>query len=260
MPTLPSLYISHGAPSLVIEDHPAREFLVALGRTLTPSAVVVASAHWTTDQPTISTAAHPATIHDFGGFPDELYRMRHPAPGAPELAKRIAGLLSANGLTCRSEDRGLDHGAWIPLKLMDPDARWPVVSLAVQPGRDAAHHLALGRALAPLRRDGVLVIGSGSATHDLRSVAWNVRTAPAWVRSFDDWLATTLSAGDQDALAAWDSAPDALRNHPSPEHFLPLLVAAGAAGPGWRGRALHRSIAHGVLSMAMFAFDGPAAG
>lgn len=258
--TLPPLFISHGAPSLVIEDHPARDFLAGLGRTLAPTAVVVASAHWTTGEPTVSSAAQPATIHDFGGFPDELFRMRHPAPGAPDLARRIVDLLAAADLPCRSEDRGLDHGAWVPLKLMDPEARWPVVSLAVQPGKDAAHHLALGRALAPLAREGVLVIGSGSATHDLRSVAWDVREAPAWVRSFDDWLTTTLAAGDQDALAAWDGAPDALRNHPSPEHFIPLLVAAGAAGPGWRGRALHRSIAHRVLSMAVFAFDGPAAG
>jgi 4,5-DOPA dioxygenase extradiol len=260
MPALPPLFISHGAPSLVIEDHPARDFLVALGRTLQPTAVVVASAHWTTGEPTVSDAAQPATIHDFGGFPAELFRLRHPAPGAPELARRIAGLLAAAGLPCRAEDRGLDHGAWVPLKLMDPEARWPVVSLAVQPGRDAAHHLALGRALAPLAREGVLVLGSGSATHDLRSVAWAVREAPAWVRSFDDWLDATLAAGDQDALAAWENAPDARRNHPSTEHFLPLLVAAGAAGPGWRGRALHRSIAHGVLSMGVYAFARQASG
>lgn len=252
---LPSLFISHGAPSLVIEDHPARDFLSELGRTLTPRAVVIASAHWTTDEPTVSHAAQPVTIHDFGGFPAELHRMQHAAPGDPALAKRVADLLAATGLPCSSEDRGLDHGAWVPLKLMDPDARWPVVSVAVQPGLDASHHLALGRALAPLRREGVLVIGSGSATHDLRSVAWNVRTAPAWVTDFDDWLTTTLAAGDQDALMAWDSAPNARRNHPTPEHFLPLLVAAGAAGPGWRGRALHRSIDHGVLSMGVFAFD-----
>lgn len=260
MPALPPLFISHGAPSLVIEDHPARDFLAGLGRTLAPSAVVVASAHWTTDEPTVSVAAQPTTIHDFGGFPAELFRMRHPAPGAPDLAKRITGLLAAADLPCRSEDRGLDHGAWVPLKLMDPEARWPVVSLSVQPGRDAAHHLAVGRALAPLAREGVLVMGSGSATHDLRSVSWNAQTAPGWVHTFDDWLTASLEVGDQDALAAWESAPDAKRNHPTPEHFLPLLVAAGAAGPGWRGRALHRSIAHGVLSMGVFAFARQAAG
>jgi 4,5-DOPA dioxygenase extradiol len=260
MAPLPTLFVSHGAPSLALEPSPAREFLARLGAELPrPRAIVVASAHWLTDALAVDISARPATIHDFSGFPPQLYAMRYPAPGDPALAERVRGLLDGAGLACRTVERGLDHGAWVPLGLMYPHADVPVVALSLQPRAGAAHHLRLGRALAPLRADGVLVVGSGSATHDLSSLAPGMTEAPDWVRGFDDWLAAAVERGDDAALADWQrAAPHAGDNHPSAEHFLPLLVALGAAGPGARGRVLHRSISYGVLSMAAFAFDQPA--
>lgn len=252
---MPPLFLSHGAPDLVLGEAPAARFQRGLAALMPrPWAIVVASAHWTTRRPAVSLAAQPATIHDFGGFPAELSRMRYPAAGEPVLARRIAGLLAAGGLDCDVVERGLDHGMWTPLAMAWPAADIPVVGLAVQPGADAAHHLRLGRALAPLAREGVLIIGSGSATHDLGSIAVGDH-APDWVTAFDDWLVAAVERGDEAALLAWTGAPHARANHPTPEHFLPLLVAAGAAGPGWRGRALHRSVTYGVLAMTSLAFD-----
>jgi 4,5-DOPA dioxygenase extradiol len=259
--SLPTLFISHGAPSLMLEEVAARDFLNGLAADLAttlprPRAIVVASAHWVTDAPVVDTSLRPRTIHDFSGFPAELYAMRYPAPGAPELAARIQELLRAGGLPCRGEERGLDHGAWVPLSLAYPAADVPVLQISLQPQLGADHHLRLGGLLAPLRHEGVLVIGSGSATHNLRELAPGA-PVPDWAARFDDWLATAVAAGDGAALTGYlQAAPAARRNHPSAEHFLPLLVAFGAAGPGARGRTLHRSFTYGSLSMATFAFGG----
>jgi len=252
---LPTLFISHGAPSLVLEDVPARDFLAGLAATLPrPRAIVVASAHWLTNEPTVDTSARPRTIHDFSGFPAEMYQMRYTAPGSPELATRIQELLRAGGLACRGEERGLDHGAWVPLTLVYPQADVPVLQVSLQPQLGAAHHLRLGELLAPLRHEGVLVIGSGSATHNLRELAPGAPT-PAWAADFAAWLTAAVVAGDATALTDYlRVAPAAQRNHPTAEHYLPLLVALGAAGPRARGRALHGSFTYGSLSMAMFAF------
>ena len=254
--SLPTLFLSHGAPSLELEDVPARTFLRALAGSLPrPRALVVASAHWTTAAPEVEASEHPETIHDFSGFPPELYRLRYPAPGDPALAARIRDDLTAAGFPARTTQRGLDHGVWVPLRLAYPAADIPVVAVSLQPQLGAAHHLALGRALEPLRHEGVLVIGSGSATHNLRELRWGgAGQTPAWVSAFDDWLEKASLQGDHAALVDWAAAPDALRNHPSAEHFLPLLVALGAAGPGAHGRSLHRSMTYGVLSMAAYAF------
>ena len=255
MTTFPSLFISHGAPDLVLTDLPASRFLRELGRRLgRPRAVVVASAHWTTAASVeVDASPHPATIHDFGGFAPELYAMRYPAPGDPALAAHIVEMLGKNRIVAKTSVRGLDHGMWVPLTLMFPEADLPVVGLSVQPRRDGRHHLAVGAALAGLRAEGVLVIGSGAATHNLGELQPGLSTAPDWVAAFDDWVVARSEAGDADALADWRRGPFADRNHPSPEHWLPLLVAMGAGGDAV-ATTLHRSTEYGVLRMTMLAF------
>jgi 4,5-DOPA dioxygenase extradiol len=253
------LFVSHGAPTLLGEDVPARDFLAQLGGpTGRPSAVLAVSAHWETATPAASTAVRPETIHDFYGFPRELYAHQYPAPGAPALAERAVGLLREAGIVAAIDrQRGLDHGAWVPLKLMYPKADIPVTQLSIQPELGPAHHLNVGRALAPLTNDDVLVLASGSATHNLRTLAWGRDGQPApWAKAFDDWLAERVAAGDAMALVDYRrQAPSAAAAHPSDEHFLPLFVALGAAGNDARGERIHASFTHGSLSMAAFRFS-----
>lgn len=253
---LPTIFVSHGAPDILLHESPAKTFLSGLGREFpTPRAVLCVSAHWTTNAPSVDVALEPRTIHDFGGFPPEMYRMQYPAPGAPDLARDVADRLATAGVAASVTERGLDHGAWVPLKLMYPDARVPVVQIALQPHLGAKHHHALGLALAKLRHEGVLVLASGGATHNLGELGAG-DVAPAWVRAFDDWLVERATSGDADALVDYRRrAPDARRNHPTEEHFLPLHVALGAAGEGARASVLHRSVQFGTLSMSAFRFD-----
>ncbi len=254
----PAVFVSHGAPTLIGEDVPARDFLAGLGDGLPrPSAILVVSAHWETPAPRAATTARPGTIHDFYGFPEELYSLRYPVPGAAEPALRAIDLLSAAGFAAEADvGRGLDHGAWAPLLLAYPEADVPVTQVSIQPAAGAAHHVAIGRALAPLREENVLILASGGATHNLRELAWNSRGEPPdWARAFDEWLAATLAAGDEAGLIDYRArAPHAVRAHPRDEHFLPLLVAFGAGGIGARGTRLHASFTHGSLSMAAFRF------
>jgi len=260
---MPAVFVSHGAPTLAIEAHePTHAFLQQLGKALpmTPRAIVCISAHWESRQPTLSAGATPETIHDFYGFPEALYRIRYGAPGDPALASRIRDLLGADGLVAALDDhRGFDHGAWVPLSLAYPRADVPVLQLSVQSALDAAHHVALGRALAPLRDEGILILGSGGATHDLRRASLGGRAdppVPADVRAFEAWLVEGIEAGATADLVAWEQrAPYARENHPTHEHFLPLFVPLGAAPEGTRGRVLHRTFAYGALSMAAFAWD-----
>lgn len=255
--TARSIFLSHGAPSLVLDDAPARRFLAGWGATLgRPRAIVVASAHWLTREPAVSAAAAPATIHDFGGFDPKLYEMRYPAPGAPDVAADIARRLAGAGFEAGVDPaRGLDHGAWCPLALMYPAADVPVVSLSIQPHRDPAHHVAVGRALAPLLAEDVLVIGSGSTTHDLRRFRRQPIDTPEDPdsRAFAEWLAAATEAGDVGALTdVWRRGPHARDNHPTPEHLLPFFVALGA-GAGI-GRRVHASATYGMLAMDAYAF------
>jgi len=253
---LPSVFVSHGAPTLPLEAGPATGFLRSLGARLPrPSAVLCVSAHWEAPEPRVSVAERPETIHDFYGFPEELYRLEYPAPGARAVAERARDLIGAAGIAVATdEERGLDHGAWVPLLLMYPEAQIPVAQLSVQPGQGAAAHLALGRALAPLRAEDVLILGSGGAVHDLRSFRPGSSRVPDWAAEFEEWLVRAVEAGDEAALAAYRTAsPHGVRAHPTEEHFLPLLVACGA-GAGAPGQTLHRSFAHGGLSMAAFSF------
>lgn len=263
MATQPTIFVSHGSPSLVIDGGKARDFLSGLGAQLTaergkPDAVVCVSAHWDTRQPAVSAAPQPETIHDFGGFPDVLYRLRYPAPGDPALAARISDLLREAGLPCVVDPRrGLDHGAWSPLMLIYPKADIPVLQVSVQSPLGARHHAALGRALASLREENMLLFCSGSATHNLYDFgryAPDAQPAP-YAREFDDWLTNCVSRGAREDIVEFKTrAPEARRNHPSDEHFLPMIVAAGSATDP-KGRVLHDSFTYGVLSMAAFAYD-----
>lgn len=254
--TLPALFVSHGAPDLLLSDVPARRFLAELGRALPrPRAVVVASAHWTTRAPAVGVAERPATIHDFGGFADELHAFEYAAPGDPALARDVTRRLGDAGVDAELVERGLDHGAWVPLALLYPRADVPVVPLALQPARGPRHHVELGRALADLRDEGVLVLASGSATHNLRELGAG-DAAPEWVRSFDAWIAERVERGAVEELVAYrELAPHAARNHPTEEHLLPLFVALGAAGDGARGAKVHDSVTYGTLAMSAYRFD-----
>ncbi len=254
-----SLFLSHGAPDLLFADVPARAFLSGLAAIVPrPRAIVVASAHWTTRDVAVDASRTPRTIHDFGGFSPDLQRFEYPAAGDPKLAADIVKGLHERDLPARAIERGLDHGAWVPLALAWPRADVPVVQVSLQPERGTTHHLQLGRALGAIVGDDVLVMGSGSATHDLGALGTPGSTAPEWVTRFDEWLTDAVTRGDEEALVDYRArAPFAAENHPTEEHFLPLLVALGAAGAGARGRLLHSSLTYGVLSMSAFRFDGP---
>jgi len=258
MSKLPALFVSHGAPTLVITPGEARDFLSGLGGQLPqPQAVLAVSAHWESADPTVSLAQHPETIHDFSGFPRELYAMRYPAPGAVELAQRTAALLTQAGFTVRTDDRrGLDHGAWVPLELMYPKADIPVTQLSVQSHLDARHHYRVGEALRPLREEGILILASGSLTHNLRELDWSGQSTPAWVSDFSDWVADASSRSDRDALLRYrEQAPSAVRNHPTEEHFLPFFVALGAGSESAQAIRIHQSNTFGVLAMDAYRFD-----
>lgn len=259
---LSPLFISHGAPSLVIENSDARRFLESYGRTLKkPRAIVIASAHFTSGRPTVNADAQPGMIYDFGGFAPELYQMVYPAPGDPLVATKVAGLLDSAGLApAIAPSRGYDHGAWVPLMLLYPDADVPVVEISVQPHQPPVHHFEVGRALASLREEDILVIGSGSATHNLHEYFGGGyrpdATPPAWVAEFGDWLRTKIEAGAvADLLAYRRLARYAAENHPTDEHLLPLFIALGAAGAQPKGRRIHSSNDHGVLMMDAYAFE-----
>jgi len=256
---LPTLFLSHGSPMLAIEDSPAGRFLDSLGGQLpVPRAAVVASAHFMADHPLAGGHPHPHTVHDFGGFPKQLYEIQYPAPGATELAGAVADRLAKAGLGGQVRTgHGLDHGVWVPLRRMYPRADIPVVPLSVNPRADASYHHALGQVLAGLRDEGVLVVGSGGFVHNLGALDWSHPDGPfaPWAREFSDWMHGKLAAHDWPALLAWeDLAPHARRAHPTTEHLLPLFVALGAAGGEPAVEVLHRSHELGTLALDAFAF------
>jgi 4,5-DOPA dioxygenase extradiol len=254
--TQPALFVSHGSPMIVLDPSPARTFLETYGREhAKPRAIVVASAHYEAPGPSLSSGPAPRTVHDFGGFPDALYRIAYPAPGAPDIAARAGDLLRGAGFDVRLDPaRGFDHGVWTPLKLMYPDADVPVVDLSVDIARTPEWHWRVGQALAPLRDQDVMIVGSGSATHNLREYFRpHEPGTPAWVVAFEEWLFHAIEDGRVDDLLHYrERAPEAVRNHPTEEHILPLFVALGAAGAA-PGKRLHHSYDR-VLAMDTFAF------
>ena len=256
----PAIFVSHGSPTLPLERGEAVDFLRHLGRSLgRPEAILAVSAHWDTARPAVSSVEEPETIYDFYGFPEELYRLRYPAPGAPGMAKRAASLLADAGMQPQVDpQRGLDHGAWTSLMLMYPQADIPVTQLSIQSRLGPAHHVRLGEALRPLREEGVLIFASGGATHNLRELR-HQRGNPVpqpWVVEFNEWLADAVLSGRREDLIGYRrKAPHAVRNHPTDEHLIPLFVALGAGDPGATAQRLHSSISSGVISMDAYRFD-----
>ena len=257
---LPSLFVPHGAPTFALQPGAAGAALAARAKQLPrPRAIVIVSAHWDTEAPTVGTASRLETIHDFSGFPEALYAIRYPATGCPEAAEEVARALATAGLPiARDERRGLDHGAWVPLRLMFPHADVPVVPLSLQSRGGPARAHALGRSLAPLAGRGFLIIGSGSITHNLRDfqLAWQEGgSTPAYVREFADWVADRLAAGDVDTLLDYRrQAPAATRAHPTEEHLLPLFVALGASSGVTEAERFHAGIDDYVIAMDAYMF------
>lgn len=256
----PSLFISHGGPNIVTEPSEARDFLRRL-ETVTgkPKAIVLVSAHFETDGPVVVSDPAPAMTYDFGGFSPELYQMVYPAPGEPDLAKRVAQLLSDAGMEVHTAPkRGYDHGAWTSMMLAFPKADVPIVQLSIDPSRDAAYHYALGAALVPLRADGIMLMGSGHITHNLRAVFGAMRggmqadpAMAAKVEAFTQWFADRFAEGDKQAILDWrNQAPGVAENHPTDEHLMPLFFAYGGGGDKPKAERVHASRQFGF-----FAFD-----
>jgi 4,5-DOPA dioxygenase extradiol len=259
----PALFVSHGAPTFALEPGLLGPKLEDLGERLSGlQAVLVASAHWQTAGVQVMKTAAPETIHDFGGFPPALYRLQYPAPGAPGLASEAGALLKAAGFSVSFDDhRGIDHGVWVPLRYLLPQARVAVFQVSLPSDLDAPKALKLGIALAPLRERGVLVMGSGSLTHNLREIGASDPQATKYALEFTEWVRRHVRDRDLESLAHYRRrAPHAERAHPTDEHFLPLLIALGASEEADRIDVLEGGMTYGVLSMESYAFGGPPTG
>lgn len=259
-PRQPALFVSHGSPMIAIEPSPAHDFLKDLNATLPtrPRAILSVTAHWMTDTPVFSADPRPETQYDFYGFPQPLYELTYPAPGAPALAETAAELLRNADIPAGTvPQRGFDHGTWTALMLSYPNADVPIVEMSIQPDRDAAWHHRLGQALKPLRDDNVLIVASGAVTHNLRAFFQNSYDRPPdWVEAFTHWLHDAIVENRTDDLLNFaTAAPHAHENHPTTEHLLPLFVALGAGTPDIPGLRIHDSIEHNVLAMDAYRFD-----
>ena len=270
---LPTLYLSHGSPMTALEPGAAGAFLQRLGPAIDarfgrPRAVLAISAHTLVREPVLLAAPRHAAVYDFGGFPDALYQLRYDAPGAPALAGRVQDLLAGAGVPVhRVDDGGLDHGIWTPLRYMYPDADVPVLPLGFVPTWTPQRLQAFGQALAPLAAEGVLIVGTGSITHNLRMVFGSGGRPPvdapevASSAAFRAWVAERAAAADWTALNDYRrQAPHAALMHPTDEHWLPWYAAGGAAGAAAGGTRLHDSVTYGCLGMDAYAFgpQGPA--
>ncbi len=257
MTRAPVLFVSHGAPTIALEPGAFGEAIASFAkRTPRPQAALVVSAHWTTPwEIGITSAARHRLIYDFSGFPEALYKIQWPAPGAPDVAARAAALVETAGFRARLDPlRGLDHGAWVPLRMAFPQADVPVAQLAL-PELEPKDLLRLGAALAPLRSEGVLLVASGGLVHNLGAIRFAEEGAQdAWAKEFDAWMAVRIERLDVDALVRWrEEAPHADRAAPSSEHLDPLFVALGARAPVDRVETLHEGIEYGNLGMRSFA-------
>jgi 4,5-DOPA dioxygenase extradiol len=252
-----SIFISHGSPMHALQPGPAGEAWKALGERLPrPKAILIASAHWETQLPMLTGADKPQTIHDFYNFPEPLYKLRYPSPGAPEVAKRAQSLLKDAGFTAAIDGcRGLDHGAWSPLLYMYPQADIPVVQISVQPELGPQHHVALGNSVQKLADEGVLIIGSGHMTHNLRDWSRGQGQPAPYAREFQAWVKDKLEKKDVQALVDYRSrTPHGVRAHPTDEHFLPLFFALGAAAGKAKAERVYDAIDSGVLAMDAYVF------
>ncbi len=253
---LPTLFISHGAPTLAMENNATTQFLANLGKSLPkPEAIVCISAHWETEATAVTAWKRSDLIYDFYGFPEALYTIEYPALGSPAIATRLQSLLLKSEKKCSLElRRGLDHGAWIPLRIMFPDADIPVLQLSLQTRYSTQHHFELGKAIAALRDEGVLIMGSGGATHNLGTLDFSSEASAPWAVEFMHWLDSAIVSRDEESLLDYRNRQRfAARCHPREEHFLPLFVALGASEG--KGRILHQEMAFGSLSLSAYAFD-----
>lgn len=254
---MPSLFIAHGAPTLVLEDHEYTRFLKGLaGELPKPKAIVLFSAHWESPIPLISGVEQYEMIYDFFGFPEEMYRMNYPAKGSPDLAKKIQNLFSQQGIESQIDStRGIDHGAWVVLKLLYPKADIPVVVLSVNPSLTPEEQYNMGKVLVGLREQDVLVIGSGGTVHNLRRVNWGSSNAEDWAVQFDDWLQEHIEKWDVAALKDYErKAPFAKEAVPRNEHFIPLILAMGAADRTRKATLKYRAYQYGNLSLLCWQF------
>src|SRR3954468_464938 len=255
---LPSVFISHGSPMHALQPGAAGEAWAALGRRLgKPRAILIASAHWETNLPMLTGSAKPETVHDFSNFPEPLYRLRYPSPGAPGVAQRAQALLKDAGFTAGIDGcRGLDHGAWAPLLYAYPAADVPVVQISVQPALGPRHHVQLGRALKPLLNENILIIGSGHMTHNLRDWMRGNGTPQPYAKEFSDWVQQKLNEKDVEALIDYRARnPNGARAHPTDEHFLPLFIALGAAPGQAKPERVYDAIDSGVLAMDAYVLN-----
>jgi 4,5-DOPA dioxygenase extradiol len=255
---LPSIFISHGSPMFAVEPGQAGALLRRLGRELPrPRAVLVLSPHWITPGVRVGMAPRPETIHDFGGFPPELYQIQYPAPGSPEVGARALQLLNASGWDAAGDEaRGLDHGAWVPVRHLFPEADVPVVQVSMPRTLDGAAAVRMGRALAPLAGEGVLIIGSGSITHNLYEFRQDpAAQAASYATEFVQWAREAVQSHDEAALANYLSvAPHAQRAHPTPDHYLPLPFAFGAGDPEAPVQVIDGGMTYGVIAMDAYVF------
>ncbi|MBM7566265.1 DODA-type extradiol aromatic ring-opening family dioxygenase [Paenibacillus sacheonensis] len=255
---MPSYFFAHGAPSIVLEDNEYTKLLKQFkDHSPKPRAIVLFSAHWEESIQTVSAAPAYETIYDFGGFQDELYRMTYPARSDESLVERIQSLFTKQGIeNVRNEQRGLDHGAWAVLKLLYPEADIPVVALSVNRHLPLAQQYEIGKALAALREQDVLLIGSGGTVHNLRKLNWRSEGIDRWAEQFDDWIQEKLEMWDTEALFQYrELAPHAQEAVPTSEHFIPLLLAMGTGDAGRSARLLHRSYQYGNLGLSCWQFN-----
>lgn len=248
-----TLFVSHGSPMLALEPGQTGRMLATLAEVMPrPDAILCVSAHWDTAQPTVSAASHMQTIHDFGGFPRALFEIQYPAAGAPQLAAHVMNCLQAAQLPCHADpSRGLDHGAWVPLSLMYPQADIPVTQLSIQSHASTASQFALGQALRPLHAENILILASGAVTHNLGDFYSPQRDAPAlpYVQAFADWLGQAIAEEDAERLLTYrQQSTHGIRAHPTEDHLMPLFVALGAAGHT-RVQRLQPELTYGMLAM-----------
>ncbi|KAL7202641.1 hypothetical protein ACSBR1_034166 [Camellia fascicularis] len=263
MPMMDTFFIPHAMLRNSVESTPSRPFLKSwkeevMVRLPKPKSILIVSAHWDTCHPTVNLVHHNQTMYDYENFPAFMDELKYPAPGAPQLAKTVKELLTKSGFENVHEDgaRGLDHGAWFPLMLMYPEADIPVCQMSVQSGKDGTHHYNIGKALSPLRSQGILIIGSGGATNNVPPNSPPIHgPVLSWALEFDSWLKDSLLSGRHEDIIDYEKkAPHAKMAHPEPDHMYPLLVALGSAGNGARAELIHQSWGRGCLSFASYRF------
>jgi 4,5-DOPA dioxygenase extradiol len=254
--TLPGLFISHGSPMLAINPEQVGPALNRLGLNLPrPQAIIVMSAHWESNALEVSTAVRAMTWHDFRGFPEALYEIRYPAPGDPELAEEILSLFAEADVAAHANStRPRDHGVWMPLLHMYPEADIPVIEISLPMHLNADQIYHIGQILSVLRQRQILLIGSGSITHNLKELAWHGehRHVPEWASQFRNYVVHQLTHNNHDAILEWEDIPHMQRNHPTLEHFAPLFFAMGT---GHRFSVVHSSFTMGALGMDIYRFD-----